>query len=342
MARRTEKYTLLISHTSRAVNLKECAIDVLRARYNRPDRLADIPPQESLESLGSHRHYNGFLSVWDLTLGRKNADMELRQIIDIGYKVQNACFMADGRLVICGEDFILVWDGPLDELTPEAAVPGSPHRIEDGWFAGLHTALPAGSSEIVISASSPDGILRANIDDMQVIWRMPVPRHLYGRNYDPEDSLSFSQHYVNNDLQIAHVNYAWATENNEILMSSLIPGDIAKFDQWNNYITLKRGEIGCHGVAALAGSDLIYYSDTCRGDLVFLEPDGVERDRFHVDSQWLHDVKHVRDDLFVFCRSDRNLISLVDVKTGTTLIEKEATEAGGSTQFVFVSGPNAN
>ena len=63
-------------------------------------------------------------------------------------------------------------------------------RIDDPWFAGLHTVFAVDATRCLVSASGPDAVLLLDLE--------PTPRHpalararaeRYGRNYELTDQM---------------------------------------------------------------------------------------------------------------------------------------------------------
>jgi hypothetical protein len=73
-----------------------------------------------------------------------------RRSIDSPFKIQHAT-LTGARLVLCFESFLAVLPTPDAPLENVDLRPGSPWRIDDNWFSGLHTVFPV----MTISVSSP-------------------------------------------------------------------------------------------------------------------------------------------------------------------------------------------
>lgn len=323
-------YLILLTHSSRPVDFDECAYPVLRDRYANPDRLKNLPSFESLPHIDTRRHYKGGLSVLELSVSGGSARLRRANYLDPGFKIQHAT-LVDGRLVLCLEDALLLLNDPLAPF-PEA----SPERIDDPWFAGLHTVFQSGKSRCVVSASAPDAVMEVDLETRSVTKRLRLPAEIYGENYKLDETTSLREHYIHNDVQVAHVNCAWPTSDGSIYVSSLVRGDIGVFDPVGNYRVLSRGDIGCHSARVTADGGTLYYADSCNGNLVLCDRGGTERRRIAMRTNWLHDVQHIDGDLFALCLSDRNLLVLFDVRRDAVVLDESFADLGGSLQFVSI------
>lgn len=330
MAVQDGDYLILLTHSSRPVDFNECSYQVLVDRYADPERLKNLPPLESLPHIDTRRHYKGGLSVLELTLSGGQANVRRVNYLDPGFKIQHAA-MVDGRLVLCLEDALLLLDDPR---APFPEVP--PVRIEDPWFAGLHTVFPSGDGRCVVSASAPDAAMEVDLESQSVVRRLRLPSEIYGQHYALDDTCWLSEHYIYNDLQVAHMNCAWPTSDGSVYVSSLIHGDIGRFARDGSYEILLRGHIGCHAARVTADGKTLYFADSCHGALVLCETTGAIRDRIQVQSKWLHDVQHVSGDVFVLCLADKNLLVIWDAKERRPLLTESFSDKGESLQFVSV------
>lgn len=330
---------VLLSHSNRPVDFSQCSLDALTARYADPDRLAGLPPFETLAPLCTQRHAPAGLSILALTLDRDAGRAELAPLATFdppGRKVQHAC-LAGPHLVVCLEDALLVFDhAAIAELPPVLDAKDARH-LDDPWFAGLHTVFASGSDRCIVSASAPDAILEVDIAVGQVVERTRLPEALYGHNYPLDAAGDLHRHYVANDLQLAHLNCAYPDTAGGIVVSTLIQGDIGQLDAGGRYRIVSHGSVGCHGARETADGKFVYFTDSCRGALVVIDESGTEVRRHAIDSRWLHDAQQVYDDLFLFCVADHNRLDLIDVATGRTWLSQHFAERGAAVQFVNVA-----
>ena len=169
-----------------------------------------------------------------------------------------------------------------------------------------------------------------------VTRRQRLPEALYGRNYDLSPIDSLQDHYIHNDLQLAHLNCAWPVADGSIYVSTLIQGDIGKIRIDGSYQLIRHGHVGCHAARLTEDGRTLYFADSCKGRIVLCDPEGVERSVYQTASRWLHDVQHVTGDLYLLCVADSNTVMLVDVANGSTLIEEKFDGQGMSVQFLSV------
>jgi len=331
----TAKFRVALTHTSRHFESTRCSREELIRRYTAPRRLLDLPPFEELPPPPAHL-YSGGLSILDVAVERGAAHMMARRCIDSPYKIQQAT-LAGARLVLCFENFLAVLptvDAPLENVDLR---PGSPWRIDDNWFAGLHTIFPVNEDVCIVSSSGADAVLWVDLRNREVIHRWRLPSDLYGVNYDLTPEMSVNRHYIHNDIQLGHLNCAYPDGKGGCYVSLLAQGDIGHVDEHGRYSLLARGYVGCHGVRVARNGD-VYFSDSCSGRLMQLESDGSVSERCAVDSLWLHDVEQVDPDLYVFCMGDRNEVALVDVTKGQERGRFAFGNRGVNVQFVSVLG----
>ena len=329
----TARFRVMLTHTSR--NFDSTCRENLVRRYTNPMRLSDLPPFEELSPPPADL-YSGGLSILELAVeGDGRAHMTARRCINSPFKIQHAT-LAGARLVLCFENFLAVLpsaDAPLENVDLR---PGSPWRIDDNWFSGLHTVFAVNDDICIVSSSGSDAVLWVDLLNRKVIRRWRLPSDIYGVNYELTPAMSVSRHYIHNDIQLGHLNCAYPDGKGGCYVSTLAQGDIGHVDEQGRYSLLARGYVGCHGVrVALNGQD-VYFSDSCGGRLMQLEPDGSVRERWSVDSSWLHDAEQADPDLYLFCLGDRNEVALVDVTDGQERGRFAFDSRGANVQFVSV------
>jgi hypothetical protein len=316
------------------VDLSQCDRGYLLRRYAASARLKTVPPLETLESIEHHRHYSGGLSILELTVGADGTRMKNLGFQNPGVKIQYATIFEDSLLLALQDGVILV-DRFADLSDPMCISIGAPGRIDDPWFAGVHSCCVVDRNTCVVAASAPDAVLWVDIRGRRVTRRVRLPAELYGRNYSLEPTTDLRRNFVHNDLQIAHINWAWPYRD-AVYVTSLIPGDVGRFDKDGSYHRLVTGFVGCHGVRVSAERGQIYFSDSCRGSLVLCSFGGEIQESIGIDSKWLHDTQHVIGDLFLFCAADRNRLDLIDIQREKVLLSHDFGEVGDSVQFLSV------
>ena len=334
MAKRPRKYLVLLTHSSRPVDISRCDRNFLIRRYDQPDRLQALPAFTDLPSIEHHGHYAGGVSILELDLESEPA-MRCLGFYDPGVKIQHA-IMDRGRILVSLQEGLVVLDR-FDALSDGSSVAkGARGRIDDGWFAGIHCAIPFGGERCVVAAAAPDAVLWVDLNQRQVIRRCRLPEDLYGRNYTLAATADLREHFVPNDLQLGHVNWAWP-HRASVYVSTLIPGDIGRFNPDGSYERLLSGYIGCHGVRVTEDGETLYFSDSCRGSLVLCAPSGEIRRTVAVDSKWLHDAQHIDGDLFLLCVADHNRLDVVHAGRNEVLLSRHFDDFGRSIQFVSIA-----
>ena len=329
----SRRFLVLLTHSSRPVELAECDFDYLVRRYSAPQRLSGLPPLTELGSIEQHRHYVGGVSILELNMDPKPS-LRSFGFHNPGIKVQHAT-VAQDRLLVSLQDAIVVLDKFSDLSDRSMVDKGALGRIDDPWFAGVHSACPLGADACIIAASAPDAVLWVDLRRRRVARRQRLPADIYGRNYALSSETDLREHFVTNDLQLGHVNWAWPHQDS-VYISALIPGDIGRFSRDGGYQRLVTGFVGCHGVRITSDGQQMYFADSTHGALVLCTLDGSIRKTVQVRSKWLHDVQHVIDDFFVFCVADHNRIDLIDVGREEVFLSHSFDDVGQSLQFVSI------
>ncbi len=328
-------FSLAVTHTSRVWDWQRCTRDFLRDRYQRPHRLDALPPFEELPPASEARSYSGRLTLLDLNIDSNGIRLTATRCIDSEHKIGSACKM-DGKLVVCLEDYVIILPAAAD-----AAESDSEHRIEridDPWFASLQTVFPVDHDHCVLSASAPDALMVLNLKQRRVAWRWRVPAARYGRNYDLTEAMSVHDHFIANDVQLAHLNCAFPDGRGGFWVSTLGQGDIGHVAANGDYELVASGFVGCHGVRYSPELDCLYFSDSCSGRLISIGADRVPRAIGTVDSFWLHDAQHLAGDIFLLCLGDKNAIVVLDTSSNSEIARFDMTARGENVQFVNLVG----
>jgi len=333
--RKSGRFRIALTHTSRTWDWSRCTRRDMIRRYSDPKRLLNLPPFEELPPPPTHL-YSGGLSLLDLAVDADEVNLMAVRSVESAFKVQHATVVG-ARLVLCFENFLVVLptnDAPLESLDLR---PGSPWRIDDNWFSGLHTVFPVSDDICLVSSSGSDAVMWVDLRTRKVIRRWRLPADIYGVNYELTPAMSVSRHYIHNEIQLGHLNCAYPEGNGGCYISTLAQGDIGHVDEDGRYSLLARGYVGCHGVRVAHNGRDIYFSDSCSGRLMRLEPDGSVGKWWSVNSRWLHDVEQADSDLYVFCLGDRNEVALVDVSNGEERGRFAFDHCGLNVQFVSVA-----
>ena len=333
------KLRILLTHTSREWDRKRCARGALVQRYSEPARLLNLPPFDTLAPPPAHL-YSGSLSILDLAIDSEGPRITSQRYIESALNIQHAALIGE-RLVLCCENFLAALpsiDMPPEEIDLRA---GSPLRIDDNWFSGLHTVFPVDSDTCLVSSSGCDAALWVDVRRRAVIRRWRLPKEIYGRNYDLTPVMAASHHYIHNDIQLGHLNCAYPDGEGGCYISTLAQGDIGHVNNNGRYSLLARGYVGCHGVRLAQNRRDVYFADSCSGRLMEWRPSGEVVERWAVDSNWLHDVAQADTDLYVLCLGDRNVLALVDLTEQEELCRLSFDRVGAYAQFVAVTATDA-
>jgi hypothetical protein len=329
-------FIILLTHTSRAWEWEKCRREFLRDRYARPGRFDNLPLFEDLAPNHSHALYSGGLSILTLTLRSGLAELSATRCLDSRYKIQHACLCGE-RLVLCFEDFLYVLPDRFASVEGIKLHRGSPGRIDDPWFGGLHTIFPVDTRTVLVSASGSDAVLWVDVVTGRVTKRWRLPAEIYGSNYDLTDQMSVQDHYIFNDIQLGHLNSAYPDEEGGCWISTLGQGDIGHVTPEGGYRLVTRGFVGCHGVRRTMDRKGLYFSDSCDGRLIGVSVSGETKELLRLDSRWLHDSEQVEDDIYIASLGDRNELTVVDIGRRLELGRFSFGSRGVNVQFVNVS-----
>ena len=292
---------LCVTHSDRPTEIELCHLNHLETRYADPNRLPPREPFDSLLPLSSHHTHGGSVSVYHL------ASMEpFDPVLVCRFRPDDKpqhCIWHRGCLWVAAIGFVEILDADLRSIG----------RICDPWLSGGHTIHPAGGDRLLVSCSASDSVVVISAEERRVVDALRVPESLYGRNYDLKRTDSVIDHYITNELQIAHVNCA-SPWRDGILTSSLIPGALGWFSPTGEYRELVRGFVGCHGARVCADREELYFCDSCTGTVVFLDSDLTIRSRVSADSIWLHDALQIDGDWFALSHYERKAVELWDVR----------------------------
>jgi len=331
---KSQRFRILLTHTSRSWEGTRCTRDYLAQRYSDPRRLHHLPCFEQLPGLPNQQLYSGGISLLELVMENDVVQVIARRCIDSRFKLQHASFVGS-RLVLCFEGFLAAIPDTEHGVTEIDLRPGSRWRIDDNWFGGLHTVFAVNDDVCVVSSSGADAVLWVDLNSGKVIRRWRLPAELYGTNYALTPDMSVVDHYIHNDIQLGHLNCAYPDGRGGCFISTLIQGDIGHVDQDGKYSLLDRGHVGCHGARLSQSGQDVYFADSCGGRLMLIKPGGaIELHR--VDSRWLHDVEEVDRDLYWFCLGDKNEVALIDVARGRELGRFTFGTRGVNVQFVSI------
>jgi hypothetical protein len=327
-----QRFHLFLTHTSRTWDWTKCSREFLTQRAADPARLQNLAPFEELPPCQSIL-YSGGLSILEVVVRDGRAELVARRCIDSRFKIQHATVVGH-RLVLCFENFLAVLPTVHEPVEDVDLRPGSPYRIDDPWFGGLHTVFPVNDDVCLVSSSSSDGAMWVDLASRKVVRRWRLPAEIYGRNYDLTPSMSVVDHYIHNDIQLGHLNCAYPDGRDGCYVSTLFQGDIGHVDQSGRYTLLVRGQVGCHGVRLARNGRDVYFADSCGGRLMRVEPGGGAVELWNAGSRWLHDVEQADAELYLCCLGDTNEIALVDLGEGKEIGRFAMDCRGVNVQFV--------
>jgi hypothetical protein len=328
------RFQLFLTHTSRTWDETKCSREFLARRAADPARLQNLPLFEELPPCQSNL-YSGGLTVLELALDQGGVQAAARRCIDSRFKIQHASLVGS-RLVLCFENFLAVLPSAYEPIESIDLNPGSPWRIDDPWFGGLHTVFPVTGDVCIVSSSGADAVLWVDLVARKVIRRWRLPAEIYGSNYDLTPAMSVADHYIHNDIQLGHLNCAYPDGRGGCYVSTLFQGDIGHVDSNGRYALLARGQVGCHGVRLARNGRDLYFADSCGGRLMRVKPNGGAIELWDTGSRWLHDVEQVDAELYVCCLGDKNEITLVDLGEGKEIGRFTLDSRGVNVQFTTI------
>lgn len=323
------EFDVFVSHTSRRWDAAQCDRSYLARRFSAPDRLRALPPFDSLRP--NTAPYHGLLTLARLRLDHDTVSAESLAHYESRGKIVHAARMAD-TLVVCFDSSVAVFDATSREDAPIDVASGQ--DLHDPWFAGLHTVMPLDDHVCLLSCAGPDAVVWLDLGERRVIRRWRIPAERYGTNYALDETTSVVDHYIPNDLQLAHLNCASPDPRGGVLVSMLGPGDVGRLTPAGDFELLASGLVGCHGVRFSEARQKVYFVDSCGGRLMEIREPGGPATLFETGSRWLHDAVHLQAGLFLLTMADRNALALVDVDTGHVVAQLEVAGVNGTVQFL--------
>lgn len=322
----------LVSTSSRPVDYERCNFKTLQSRYANESRLNNIPNLSKLSPLhDGHASYRGSLNIYHLTGSVDNIRFQLAKKIIGDGKVQHG--------IISGETLVLCYEDRLEFVTNWMAEDASIETVHDNWFAGLHTIFENNLGDFVVSSSAADAVIVVDGQSRAVKKRFRLPENIYGLNYDLSAADNLKNHYVHNDLQLGHLNSAFPDDFGNIWVTTLIQGDVGCFRVDGSYDKILSGYTGAHGVRRVTNEDTIYFADSCHGRLVLADTKGGLKKGYETNSQWMHDVQHLGEQVYLLGAPDLGKVIAVDLETEKTQ-EFTVPEGNGFIQFLSVTKLN--
>ena len=292
---------LLVSHSTRRFDHARASADFLRERYANTERFSSLPPFETLSSASTARSLHGALTYFQI--GREDGSLSLNAIrcIDSRELIQQAAVIG-GKLVICSNGFLCVLPNLEYELCGDEFDATSKQRIDDPWFAGLHTVVGIDEDTCLVSAAGPDAVLWVDLKSRRVTRRFRLPESRYGRNYDLTPNTAVNEHYITNDYQLGHLNSAYPDDSGGCYFTTLGQGDIAHVDKNDTFELLASGYVGLHGLRRSFDGTFLYFSESPTGRLWKVANEKVSLIA-SIRTDWLHDSQQIAANLFACLRS---------------------------------------
>lgn len=311
---------LCATHSDRRYSATDGDLNYLDRRWNQPGRLPPSVRFEDLPHASEASPHLGSFTVWSLR--RLDRPRLLLHARPRNYKPQHVMWH-DRRLWVLGTECLDVYDEALKHAG----------RFSDPWLAGGHTVIPGDDGFLYLSCSASDSVLVVDASALAALRALRLPEEIYGRNFPLRRTDSVVEHFISNDLQLAHLNCA-SPWRGSVLVSNLGPGSIGRFDPSGSYAELLRGFVGCHGVRVDPRSGEVYFTDSCVGTVVFLDSELRPRWRLATHSSWLHDAHRIGAATVAVTPSDRNTIELVDLESREARARIDGSRFGESTQFL--------
>jgi hypothetical protein len=317
---------LCVTHSDRVTVPEQCSLNYLERRYASPDRLAALPPFESLIDASHYSPYHGHVTLWDFVEGDWRRPM-LFACLRPDFKPQHALWHA-GRLWILGVERLEAYDASLRRIA----------EVSDPWLAGGHTVVPDGGGRLLLSCSGSDSVLVVDEKTYAVVAALRMPEAIYGSNYALARTDSVVEHFISNDMQLTHINCA-SPWRGGIVVSTLIQGAIGWFDPAGAYRELLRGYVGCHSVRTDVRTDQLFFCDSTTGTVVFLDDAMKIKARLASGSRWLQDACQTAPETLALAVTDRNQVEIIDLATREVMHAIPGTEFGEGPVFLDFS-PN--
>ena len=312
---------LCVTHTERPMDLKQCSREYFITQFGAASRLPPKVPFEALTHAREFSPWKGSVTVWGLCDDGRQLPELLAYFEPTAYKPQQVLWYRE-RLWLLGLEQLEVFDSELRLI----------RRLEDPWLSVEHTVFPDERGRLVASCSASDAILFIDPHTYTVMDFARVPESIYGHNYHLKREDSVVEHYLHNDLQLAHLNCAWPWRGG-VLITTLIQGAIGWFDSDKHYHELLRGYVGCHGIRTNQEGNL-YFCDSCAGTVVVLSPELKVLQEYPTGSKWLHDAQQITRELYALAVSDRNVLAFVEPHTSRPVFGLDGRNFGEGVQSV--------
>ena len=314
---------LLVTHASRPFVEARASLNALESRFSAKGRLLDLPPFDTLPSVQEAVPFSGALTLWDVDRVARKPPVLVGEY-DPGYKIQSAVFRGD-QLLVLGEDRI------------EVLTPGFRQKtIEDPWLVGGHTICCDKRGFAYATSAPANAVLKIDVDAGKVVERIRLP-DCYGAGYPLTESDDLRLHFVPTDLQPTHINSAVPCAEG-LLVTLCIQGVVGVIDSAGQFREIVRGYRGCHGGRIDKTTGLLYFTDSAAGIVWFAEYEtGQIASRIKLDSAWVHDADHIREDLFAVALSDHNRVDVIDRADGAIISGIDCHPFGASAMFVKTS-----
>lgn len=309
---------LCVTHSDRTFLEARCEINFLQNRFPE-NRFEKHNPTDAIAGIKEAVPYLGALTLWKINESDYSLQFIKRYLPD--YKVQFAAFH-DDRLVIIGSDRIEVLN---TEFSPLKTING-PHLV------GGHTLHFDTEGYAWVNSAPGNMIMKIDIDTGEIIETIQMPTR-YGGGISLENK-DLRDYFIPTDLQPTHVNCAFPHDD-LVYVTLWIQGAVGVYDAHRNYREIISGFRGIHSGKIEPHTGKLYFTDSAAGILWFydLEQGKLVR-RFKINSQWVHDADHIKNDIFAAGLSDTNTVQLVSIDKMEMIHEYQMNDFGKSVMFV--------
>lgn len=309
---------LCVTHSDRTFLEARCEINFLQNRFPE-NRFENCFSTDAITGIREAVPYNGALTLWKID--ETDYSLKFLKCYMPDYKVQFASFDKK-NLVIYGSDRIEILN---TEFACLKTISG-PHLV------GGHTIHFDAEGYAWVNSAPGNKIMKVNIDTEEVVEMIRMPS-IYGNGINI-DNKDLRDYFIPTDLQPTHVNCAFPHKDS-VYVTLWIQGAVGAYDADRNYNEIISGFRGIHSGKIEPHTGKLYFTDSPAGILWFydLEQGKLVR-RFKIDSQWVHDADHIRNDIYAAGLSDANTVQIISVEKMKIIREYQMHDFGKSVMFV--------
>lgn len=319
------KKILCVTHSDRPFFNARSTITGINRRFS-SNRLADLPPIETLQSLDDAMPYKGSLSLWAVDPDKGH---RLSKLWDYhpDHKIQSAVLHQD-MLLVYSTDRLEIFGTDL-KLKKTVRAKG---------MVGGHTVHCDDEGKAWVTSAPSNAVFRIDLETGDILERLDMPES-YGMGYETEEDHDPQAHYIPTAFQPTHVNSAVPAKGG-LLVTTWIQGAVGFFDQDRKYREIARGFTGCHGARLDPETGHVFLADSPTGLVWSLDFNtGMIAHRFETGSKWLHDADKLENGIYACTLGDTNELVLVHGPSGEVLTREDCSHLGASTMFVNACEP---